>query len=172
MAEVLQGFADSLRYRSSVRGYWPLFVFAALVLIMSIWTVRWLWIAEDLGTWTWGELALALGPGLIIFVMARVTFPQEVEGTDLRTYYFAQSRIMWSLSALFVATAEVRVLTLGSAVPLADARPAAHAMRLGAFLLCIVLATTKRPRVHEVGLGIAILLMIARIGTSYIAFGG
>lgn len=171
MAEVLQGFADSLRHRSSIRGYWPLFVFATLVLFMAIWTVRWLWIAEDLATWTWGALALALAPGLIIFVMSRLTFPQELHGSDLRAYYFEQSRILWGLSALFVATAEVRVLTLGAAVPLADARGAAHAMRFGAFLLCIVLATSKRRRVHELGLGIAILLMIARIATSYVAFG-
>lgn len=171
MAEILQGFADSLRHRSSVRAYWPLFVFAAIVLTMSIWTVRWLWIAEDLGAWTWGELALALGPGLIIFVMARLTFPQELQGHDLRAYYYEQSRVLWGLSALFVATAELRVLTLGEAVPLADARATAHAMRIIAFLLCIVLATTRRPRVHELGLGIAILLLIARIATSFVAFG-
>ena len=103
--------------------------------------------------------------------MARLTFPQKLQSVDLQAYYFEQSRILWSLSALFVATAEVRVLTLGAAVPLADARLAAHAMRFGAFLLCIVLATTKRRVVHEVGLGVAILLMVARIATSYVAFG-
>lgn len=172
MAEVLEGFADSLRYRSGIRGYWPLFAFAALVLTMAIWTVRWLWIAEDLGIWTWGSLALALAPGLIIFVMARLTFPQELQGSDLRAYYFEQSTILWGLSALFVITAEVRVLTLGAAVPPADAQVAAHAMRFGAFLLCIVLASTKRRLVHELGLGIAIMLMIARIATSYVAFDG
>ena len=171
MAEVLQGFADSLRNRSSIRGYWPLFVFAILVLFMAIWTVRWLWIAEDLRTWTWGGLGLALAPGLIIFVMARLTFPQEIQESDLRSYYYEHSRVLWGLSTLFVATAEVRVLTLGAAVPVADAQPAAHAMRIAAFLLCIVLATFKRRRVHEFGLGIAIVLMIARIGTSYVAFG-
>lgn len=171
MAEILQGFADSLRHRSNVSGYWPLFVFGILVLMMAIWTVRWLWIAEDLASWTWGGLALALGPGLIIYMMARLTFPQTVEGKDLRTYYFEQSRILWGLSALFVATAELRVLTLGSAVPLADSRVAAHAMRLAAFLLCVVLATTRRRRVHELGLGIAILLLTARIGTSFVVFG-
>ena len=171
MAEVLQGFADSLRHRLSCRGYWPLFVFAALVLTMAIWTVRWLWIAEDLGVWTWGDLILALAPGLIIFVMARLSFPQVVEGTDLRAYYFQQSRVLWGLAALFVATAELRVLTLGDAVPESDARVAAHAMRFTAFSLCIVLGFSKRHRVHEVGLGIAIMLMIARIATSYVAFG-
>lgn len=171
VAEVLQGFAESLRHRSSVHGYWPLFVFATIVLVMAIWTVRWLWIAEDLGTWTWAELALALAPGLVIFVMARLTFPQEVEGSDLRTYYFEQSNFLWGLSALFVAMAELRVLTLGDAVPHADARVAAHAMRLGAFLLCLVLSISKQRRVHEIGLGLAILLMIARIATSFVAFG-
>jgi len=171
MTEVLQGFADCLRHRSSVRGYWPLIVFAVLVVFMSIWTLRWLWLAEGVDSWTWGELAVALAPGLLIFVMARITFPQKVDESDLRVYYFEQSRILWGLAALFVAMAEVRVVTLGAAVPLADARVAAHAMRLGAFLLCIVLEVSKRRQVHEVGLGIAILLMAARIATSYVAFG-
>ena len=172
MAEVLQGFAECLRHRSSVRGYWPLIVVGALILIMAIWTLKLLWLAEDQDSWTWGELALALTPGLLIFVMARLVFPQELEGSDLRVYYFEQSKVIWGLAALFVAMAEVRVLTLGAAVPQADAGVAAHAMRLGAFLLCIVLAVSKRPQVHEVGLGIAILLMIARFATSYVAFGG
>lgn len=172
MAEVLQGFADSLRHRSSLRGYWPLFVFGALVVTMSIWTVRWLWLSEGLSFWTWGELALALAPGLIVFVMARLTFPQELADSDLRAYYFDQSKSLWSLAALFVVTAEVRVLTLGASVPLADAQPAAHVMRLVAFLLCLILATSKRPLIHEVGLGLAVVLLIARIATSYVAFGG
>ena len=76
------------------------------------------------------------------------------------------------MAALFVAVAEVRVLTLGAMMPEADMRGAVHAMRLGAFLLCIFLAVSKRPKVHEIGLGIAMLLMTARIVTSYVAFGG
>ncbi len=171
MAEVLRGFAECLRNRSSVRGYWPLFVFSTLIVIMAIWTLRWLWIAKGLDNWTWGELTLALAPGLLIFVMARLAFPQELQGSDLRLYYFEQSKVMWGLAALFVAVAEVRVLTMGTMVPHADARVAAHVMRLVAFLLCIALAVSKRPRVHELGLGIAILLMTARIATSYMAFG-
>lgn len=171
IAEVLQGFADSLRFRADVRAYWPLFVFAALVLTMAVWTVRWLWIAEDLETWTWGALALAMAPGLVVFIMARLAFPQQLQGSDLQAYYFEHSRILWGLSALFVAAAELRVLTLGAAVPAADARIAAHLMRLGAFSLCLVLAASKQRRAHEIGLGIAIALMIARIATSYVAFG-
>ena len=172
MAEVLQGFAECLRHRSSVRGYWPLIVVSALILVMAIWTLRWLWIAKGLENWTWGELSIALAPGLIIFVMARLAFPQKLDGIDLRVYYFEQSRVIWGLAALYVAVAEVRVLTLGAMMPEADARGAAHAMRLVAFLLCIVLAVSKRPKVHEIGLGIAMLLMTARIATSYVAFGG
>ncbi len=87
MAEVLQGLAECLRHRSSVRGYWPLFVVAALILIMAIWTLRWLWIAKGLEKWTWGELTIAMAPGLIIYVMARLAFPQKLDGRDLRVYY-------------------------------------------------------------------------------------
>ena len=42
MAEILQGFADSLRHRSSVTVYWPLLVVASLIIAMDIWTLRWL----------------------------------------------------------------------------------------------------------------------------------
>lgn len=85
MTEILQGFAESLRHRSSVRIYWPLIAVASLILMMAIWTVRWLWLAEEQDRWTWGQLTLALVPGLLIFVMARLTFPQELEDCDLRT---------------------------------------------------------------------------------------
>lgn len=119
-----------------------------------------------------GQLVLALAPGLIVFVMARLTFPQELEGCDLRAYYFNQAPIMWGLSALSIVAAEFRVLTLGSAVPPADAQVAAHMMRLVALFLCLVLAISTRPRVHEVGLSIAIVLLIARITKNYVAFGG
>lgn len=109
---------------------------------------------------------------MLILVMARPTFPQELAGSDLRAYDFEQSKIIWGLAALFVAMAQVRVLTLGTAVPQADARGAAHVMRLAALLLCIVLAVSKRRQVHEVGPGSAMLLMIARIASSNVAFGG
>ena len=171
MAEILQGFADSLRHRATVRAYWPLLVVAALILTMAIWTLRWLWLAEEQATWSWAQLALALAPGMLIFVMARLTFPQGLANGDLRAYYFDHSRIIWGLAALFVIMAEIRVLTLGSPLPESDVGAVAHALRLGAFLLCAVLAISRRPLVHEIGLGIAILLMIARIATSFIAFG-
>lgn len=171
MAEILQGFADVLRHRSTIRAYWPLMAVAALILMMAIWTVRWLWLAEEQDSWTWGELGLALVPGFLIFVMARLTFPQNQASTDLRAYYFEHSNVIWGLAALFVVMAEIRVLTLRVHVPESDAGAVAHALRLGAFSLCIVLAVSKRPRVHEVGLGFAILLMTARIATSFIAFG-
>ena len=67
--------------------------------------------------------------------------------------------------------AEIRVVTLGAPVPESDAGSVAHALRLGAFSLCMILAVSKRPKVHEIGFGIAVLLMIARIATSYVAFG-
>ena len=35
-----------------------------------------------------------LAPGLIIFVMARLAFPQKLDGIDLRVYYFEQSRVI------------------------------------------------------------------------------
>lgn len=171
MAEVLEGFADSLRHRKTVRSYWPLMVVAALILTMAIWTLRWLWLAEDQQSWSWGELALVLSPGLLIFVMARLTFPQELKGEDLRAYYFEQNRVIWGLAALFVALAAVRVSTLEAGVSEPETGSTAFLLRIGAFLLCLVLAVSRRPRVHEVGLGLAILLMIARIATSYVAFG-
>ena len=89
----------------------------------------------------------------------------------LYTIQWEHPAYLWGLAALFVATAELRVLTLGDSVPEADARVVAHVMRLMAFSLCIVLGISTRRRVHEAGLGIAILLMIARITTSYVAFG-
>lgn len=171
MAEILQGFADSLRHRASVRVYWPLIAVAFLILMMAIWTVRWLWLAEEQDSWTWGELSLALAPGLLIFVMARLTFPQELASCDLRSYYFEHSRVIWGLAALFVVMAEIRVLTLGASVPESDAGGVAHALRLGAFSLCLILAVSRKSKVHEAGLGVAILLMISRIATAYIAFG-
>lgn len=171
MAEVLQGLADSLRHRETVRSYWPLMVMAALILTMAIWTLRWLWLAEDQQSWSWGELALALAPGFLIFVMARLTFPQELKGRDLRAYYFEQSRVIWGLAAVFVALATVRVLTLDAGASASEISGPVLFLRVGAFVLCLVLAISRSPRVHELGLGLAILLMIARIATSYVAFG-
>ncbi|MEN8374066.1 MAG: hypothetical protein ABFS34_01300 [Gemmatimonadota bacterium] len=171
MAEVLQGFADSLRHRASVRSYWPVWTVAALILVMAIWMLRWVWLAEDQESWNWGELALALAPGALIFIMARLAFPQELEGRDLRAYYFEHSRVIWSLAGLFVALAVVRAATLEAGVAEGETSPQALVLRLGALLLCVVLALSGRPRVHEIGLALAILLMIARIATSFAAFG-
>lgn len=172
MAEIFQGFADALRHRKSVQNYWPVLVVAVIILVMAIWTLRWLWLAEDRASWTWGELALTLGPGLLVFMMARLMFPQELEGRDLRAYYYEHSRVIWSLAAVFVAVSAVRVATLEGGVIEGETNPLAWLLRLVAIMLCVVLAVSKRRRLHEAGLGLAILLLIARIVNSYVAFGG
>jgi hypothetical protein len=149
VAEVLRGFADLVRaepIRISRRllgiAFW------ALLLYFEIWWA--IWRIKDRDAWSFPEFLLFLLPVLILYLVARLSFPKRMDGVDLKHYYERISPVMWLLvSGVYVSFALMQPILYGSVVPpllvsqLAIAIPALVAIRVRTlwfhFLLIMVM---------------------------------
>lgn len=154
LAELLKGFADFFRAESAKPSAELLGLATWLTLLhVHFWWVGWRF--RDITTWLFPELLLYLIGPIVLYVTARVLFPQDVEGVDLGAYYTRLSAKLWLLVALFFAYAvAVNVVLLG--VPLLSKGPASQ----GALLVIALFA--RRARGQWVHLG-AIALLFAQL---------
>ena len=103
VAEILRGTADLVRadrlqlsYRLLLMASW------ALLLLLQVWWAIW-----QVGTrsgWTFPEFLIFLLPVAILYVVARLCFPETVNGSDLKVYYLRVYRVLFVLVAATYAT--------------------------------------------------------------------
>lgn len=98
IAEVLRGFADLIRAvpvtisrRLIGIAIWTLLLF------FQIWWAHWRLGERD--TWSFPGFIVMLLPIVILYLVARISFPKEVDGADLKQYYQRVSPALWSLVA-------------------------------------------------------------------------
>jgi len=86
VAEILRGLADTLRAKD-VRVSYRLLLIAgwALLLLLQLWWA--IWNVGDRSEWTFPEFLIFLLPVAILYVIARLCFPEKVSGSDLQAYY-------------------------------------------------------------------------------------
>ena len=86
VAEILRGFADTLRAEGSRISY-RLLLIAGWTLLL-LWQLSWaVWRVGDRPEWTFPEFLILLFPVAILYMIARLCFPQRVSGSDLQAYY-------------------------------------------------------------------------------------
>lgn len=100
VAEVLRGFADLVRAEQTRISYRLLLVAAwtLLLLLQVCWAI---WQVSKRAEWTFLEFLIFLLPVGILYVIARLCFPEKVAESDLQAYY---SRIAPALFLLVAAT--------------------------------------------------------------------
>ena len=98
IAEVLRGFADLIRSvpvtisrRLIGIATWTLLLF------FQIWWAHWRLGERD--TWSFPNFIVMLIPIVILYLVARISFPKEVDGADLKQYYQRVSPALWFLVA-------------------------------------------------------------------------
>lgn len=98
VAEVLRGFADHLRARHA-RTCYRLLLLAAwtLLLLLQVWWA--IWNVRHKVSWTFPEFLVFLLPVVILYVLARLCFPDGQGPSDLREYYREMSPKIWVLVA-------------------------------------------------------------------------
>lgn len=98
IAEVLRGFADLIRAvpvtisrRLIGIAIWTLLLF------FQIWWAHWRLGERD--TWSFLGFIVMLLPIVILYLVARISFPKEIDGADLKQYYQRVSPALWFLVA-------------------------------------------------------------------------
>jgi hypothetical protein len=107
ITQVLQGFRGILLARSRVRMYWPVLVWAAGLLAISVqgwWAMFGL---REISEWTFAQFAVPLLQTVFTYMLAALVFPDFYgdETVELRSHYFAHVRWFFGLLiALLIAS--------------------------------------------------------------------
>ena len=98
VAEVLRGLGDLIRSKP-INVSWRLLGIATwvLLLLFELWWV--MWNIRDREEWLFLEFLLLLLPVVILYLVARISFPSKTEGADLKHYYGQICGAMWLLVA-------------------------------------------------------------------------
>jgi hypothetical protein len=117
IAEVLRGFADLIRSvpvtisrRLIGIATWTLLLF------FEIWWAHWRLGERD--TWSFPDFLLMLLPVVILYIAARISFPKEIDGADLKQYYKRVAPALWFLVAsVYISFAVFQPILYGSFQP-------------------------------------------------------
>ena len=165
LAEILTGTAKILRDGRHAAFSWA-HSFAVASIFMAMLQTFWeAWGLRSIEAWTYPAMLLMLGGPVLLFVIANVLFPGDDGAEDLGEYYFARTRLIWSLAVIAVI---VGVLF----------RPVAFDMPLfvrdnlssgPALVACLLLATINNRTFHNVVLPFMLLTIIAdTVAISYL----
>ena len=163
VADLLISFHRLLRVGHSVRWYWlvPALATYLLLVIVAFWWGTYVWLSH-IETLTIGRFLPTLLAAIAIFLLTAAVLPDEVPegGLDLRAWYLQNSRQIWilaSLALLFVIIfyGEGQFTTREAAFNFAKSQWDNLALLAGS----ITLIFTKRPRLHELYVVVAVLDM-------------
>ena len=118
IAEILRGLGDLIRgvpVRISRRllgvAIWALFLY------FEIWWA--IWRVGERDSWTFPNFLLMLLPVTILYLVARVSFPKEIDGADLDEYYQRVAPALWLLVAcVYLSFAIFQPILYGSVIPI------------------------------------------------------
>lgn len=103
VAEILRGLADTLRAEEARISYRLILIAAwALLLLWQLWWA--VWRVVDRPEWTFPEYLIFLFPVAILYMIARLCFPEKVSGSDLQAYYRRVAPTIFVLVAITYAS--------------------------------------------------------------------
>ena len=151
VAELLEGVGGLLSPGSTalparIHTAW---VASLLLGIVSFWWAMWQW--RDIQSWTaLGFLVHGSGV-LLLFLMTFVTFPRELSGVDLRSYYFRIAPRVWGMWAVYFLIVIVSLRMVRGA-PLSPS--AIDVPNVAAIAVSLIVSRSERPAVHWIGLSL------------------
>ena len=152
IAELLKGWADFLRAEST-RPSVLLFALGGWLVLQHIqfWWIGWRF--RDVTTWVFPELLLYVTGPIVLYLAARLLFPQVVEGADLGEYYARHGPKVWSLVAVFFVVA-ILVNTLLLDAALFSSGSITQALLI---LVSLLVRRTNRPWIHMTAIALLLL---------------
>lgn len=140
-----------------MRVYWVQIVFTAIVLLghLQFW---WLfWSSRGVETWRFFPFLFLLAQPIILYLLAGLCFPDvAAEGPiELRQFYFQQHRLFLALLGSLILLISVRDLFLH---PASWSSPG-MAVKGGVVVIAAIGMVSRKPLVHAILAGLAILAM-------------
>jgi len=145
VTELLRNVARQIQARNGIKFYWLHAVLAALVFVALLQQWWESWDQRAVETWTFPILILMLGGPIGLFILSHFLYPDDLEGTDFKAFYYENPRIIYLIAgATVLFTGSYRPLSFGHSVIDADN------ISTGIVLLVVLtLAATRRKIIHE-----------------------
>ncbi len=145
IAELLSGVAKTIRHRQTLKPYWIHSTFV-LIIFLALLQQWWeIWSIRDTPVWTFPGLVMMLAGPIGLFLLAHLVFPENIEGEDIRTFYFEKmGPTLWIAVATVLVSVLFRPLIIGSELLVVD--------NLSSLLLMIIftaMAKIKNPIFHS-----------------------
>ncbi len=103
VAEILRGFADIVRAERTQVSYRLLLISSwTLLLLLQVWWA--IWRVAERAEWTFPEFLIFLLPVAVLYVIARLCFPEKVSESNLHAYYLRVARTLFLLVATTYAS--------------------------------------------------------------------
>ena len=167
VTQVLQGFRGLMLARSRVRMYWPVLVWAALVLVLcvQVWWAMFDLSLRPAARWTFLDFGLVLLQTIPLYLMAGLVLPDvdAERGLDLREHYYAHHRWFFALLVLLIVVSIVKVRVLIGAWP----RPADTGFQLAFAAGALIGAWTAREWYHKLQAPLAVAGIVAYIAVLF-----
>ena len=103
VAEILRGLADTLRAEEARISYRLILISGwALLLLWQLWWA--VWRVVDRPEWSFPEYLVFLFPVAILYMIARLCFPEKISRSDLQAYYVRVAPKIFVLVAVTYAS--------------------------------------------------------------------
>jgi len=157
VAEILRGFTELIR-AERVRLNYRLLLIAAwtLLLLLQVWWS--IWRVGNHPVWTFPEFVIFLLPVAILYMIARLCFPDMLAGADLDAYYGRVFRVVWWL----VASTYASFAFFLTPFVYGGIFPAVFASQIVIAILAIVASYVKSPSFHFFVIGIMLAQVLWR----------
>lgn len=157
ISDILSSWGAQIRRRDEIRHY-PLHLAWSILLLLLMIQLWWsIWLVRDRQSWTFVEFFALIFPFLVISLIAYVLTPSYSSGDrDLKAHYFAQSRWLFGLTAVYLISAVNYTYTIvGESLFLSR-----NIIRVAAFLMAVALAVSKNETLHKYAVILAYALLL------------
>jgi len=159
LAELLSGIAKTIRNKEKVRLYWIHSVFIAVIFLALLQTWWEIWGVRETPAWTFIDLLLMLGGPIGLFLISHLVFPEQLAGSNLRSFYYEEMRpVFWIAILTVIVSATFRPIVLGADL--------FAVQNLSSFLLIAILASmasTKNALFHSCMVVLVFVTILADI---------
>lgn len=119
ITQLLQGLGRLLQERRRVRGYWPVPLWALLLLAVAVQTWWAMFGLRNQSSWSFGGFAVVLLHITLIFLLTALVLPDFSAGgeIDLRANYYGHARWFFGIAAAVVVASLLKDVVLTGALP-------------------------------------------------------
>ena len=147
ITQILSGLRGIVLWRSRVRMFWPVPLWAGTLLLVNIQSWWAMFSLREVRSWTFAEFAVVLAQAITQYMLAAIVLPDFSAGadTDLRAHYWTHTRWFFGLFVLALLMSLAKELVLYGRLPERENLT----FQIGFIALSLTALFTRRDAYHK-----------------------